>query len=638
MFKKTRLLFAVALSALFLVIGSAAAQKISQPDSIAHVDRQTTGNLVGLNVTNYGFLGNDLLTRDPSMEYPLGSQVDHLIHAGLWVGAIDFSSMDTSGTTVLDTLVTTGAVDGYWRTGGTIATEFTPRTRSILERSNLINKPTYSPDAVSEQDFICTFDDLEPIPRMTGEPHTPMGIRVTQRTYLWSSVLADAFVIVSWEIENVGDFSLIDLYLGMYAQMVSGYKGGFETWPASGWFYHNKIHYDEDLHLGLEHHTSFGGGSAPYWAGVKYLGAKPEPDSARVIYNCWAWNGPGNTLLDEDVEKYLHMSNGDVDDAETMLVGIHSPVMMLSVGPYRNLRPGESVQVDFAFAGGTSHGDIRENAKWAQLAYDHDYILPSPPPSPRLVVRPAKHSLNLWWDRVPESTVDPFDGREDFEGYRVYVTRKQGALAEDFARVMEVDRVDTESGYNTGFGVVLADEPLEVDGISYPYVHTLENLKDGFKYWVAVTSFDQGYVGVPSLESGIPQNRLMGIPGPEPSGRGLDVRVFPNPYHGDAVWDGSRQRESLLWFANLPERATIRIFSLSGDLVDEMDFDGSTYIGENAMALRPGEGQQQVLSGGMCAWDLISRNDQPVASGLYLFAVTDEGTGENFVGKFMVIR
>jgi hypothetical protein len=618
------------LTALPLVLASAAPPAwagAADPDTIAYIDRQTTGNSVGLNVTNYGFLGNDLITRDPSLEYPLGSEVDHLIRAGLWIGAVNVQG---------DTLVTTGAVDGYWRTGGTNVSEFTPRTRSILERSNLIHNASYSPRAVSEQDFLCRFDDLGSKPRPGIEPHRPLGVEVLQTTYLWSSVFADAFVIVRSDIRNVSGSTLTNLYLGMYVQLVSGFKGAFETWPPSGWFWHNRVQYEEDLSLVLEHDATFGGGFAPYWAGMKFLGARPEPAADLVAFNIWHWS-PGNTSLDEDAEKYVLIGNGEVDDAGAIVSG-QSPIELLSVGPFRNFADGDTLEVVFAFVGGTSYEDIRANAEWAQQAYDHDYVLPSPPPSPRLVVRPAKNRLELWWDDSPESVVDPFDGRQDFEGYRAYVTRREGTLAEDYTRVGEFDRADTPVGYNTGLAIVRAPEPLEMDGITYPYCQTLESLKDGFRYWVAVTSFDQGSPVMPSLESGVFQNRTMAVPGPSSADRRPEVTVFPNPYHGDAVWDGARERERLLWFANLPDRATIRIYTLGGDLVQSVEFDGASYSGEDITALRAGEGERQAFSGTMYGWDLISRNDQPVASGLYLYTVTDRASAETSVGKFMVIR
>src|SRR5262245_8614506 len=60
-------------------------------------------NLMSMNVTNYGFLGNNFTVRTPSMEYPVGTGHEHLVRGGLWVGA---RTVDT------DRGVTTGAKAG----------------------------------------------------------------------------------------------------------------------------------------------------------------------------------------------------------------------------------------------------------------------------------------------------------------------------------------------------------------------------------------------------------------------------------------------------------------------------------------------------------------------------------------------
>ena len=106
--------------------------------------KQTDGNAIGLVITNYAFFGNNFVTRAPSMEYPLGTEIDHLIRAGFWVGAINAEG---------DTVVSTGSVSGYWGTGTATATEYTPQQK-LRERSNLITSRSYSKDAISEQDFI----------------------------------------------------------------------------------------------------------------------------------------------------------------------------------------------------------------------------------------------------------------------------------------------------------------------------------------------------------------------------------------------------------------------------------------------------------------------------------------------------
>jgi hypothetical protein len=75
-------------------------------------------------------------------------------------------------------------------------------------------------------------------------------------------------------------------------------------------------------------------------------------------------------------------------------------------------------------------------------------------------------------------------------------------------------------------------------------------------------------------------------------------------------------------FRNLPQDAgTIRIYTLAGDLVEEIQFDGRT-------------GQ------GTVEWDLVSRNGQDVTSGVYLYSIeTDTNSAyPRNIGKFVIIR
>jgi len=611
--------------------------KAAAADTFAYVDRITDGNLLGLNITNYGFFGNDFVTLDPSMEYPLGSEVEHLIRAGLWVGAISVMG---------DTLVTTGTVDGYWRSGGSAQTEFTPRTRFIRERSILIFRNTYHPDAVSEQDFYCVYDDMsiKPPRSSVAETHRPMGIRVVQNSYLWSYEFANSFVIVSFDITNVSENTLTNVYLGMYGEMASGWKGAFETWPPSGWFHNKLLDFDEEHRFCAEHRTNFGNGTAPYYGAFKHLGSTPEPDDpplghSSVSFRWWDWD-PGSTDRDQDAERYAIMASGEIMSTEDIgHEGTDDPVEIVCVGPYKSLPPDSTINFVFAFLGGRDLDHLRTSSVIVQEAYESNYVIPGPPFSPRMVIAPRKNALDVYWDDSFEGLPDPADSTLfDFEGYRIHVSRRAGAEDEDFVLVKEFDMPGNGIGYETGFDDVRLDVPVVIDGIDFEYCYTIDTVKDGFEYWVSVTAFDTGTEKIGSLESGIKQNLTMAVPGSSAEPNPRKVLVFPNPYHGDAVWDGAREREAYLWFANLPERALIRIYSLSGDLIDEIDFNGETYDAGNISAIRSTAGESLSFSGGMCAWDLISRNDQPVASGLYLFTVSDRGTGEAFVGKFMVIR
>jgi hypothetical protein len=79
-------------------------------------------------------------------------------------------------------------------------------------------------------------------------------------------------------------------------------------------------------------------------------------------------------------------------------------------------------------------------------------------------------------------------------------------------------------------------------------------------------------------------------------------------------------------FHNLPERCTIRIFTIAGELVQIIEHEiGSK--GWRGPAIE--------------AWDLRTYNNQEVAFGIYIFHVEAEGTnGKTFseLGKFAIIR
>ncbi len=113
------------------------------------------------------------------------------------------------------------------------------------------------------------------------------------------------------------------------------------------------------------------------------------------------------------------------------------------------------------------------------------------------------------------------------------------------------------------------------------------------------------------------------------------VYVVPNPYKGGAQWDLVPREEdpsgTKVTFHNLPAtKGTIHIFTLAGDLVRNIPFDGTS----------PPDlqfGKSPVTSGlGEVSWNLISRNGQKIVSGIYLFSV-DSDLGRD-VGKFVIVR
>lgn len=617
--------------------------------AVRYVARLADRNRVGLTVTNYGFLGNNFTSRSPSFEFPLGSGLEHMSRGGLWVGAL---ALDEQGAF---TGVSTALVDAAQGGASGAETEFTPLGDAIVERSRILNSRFWSPLAVSDQDLVCEYTDAVPKPASGNqlERHRPLGIRVRQQQLSFTLRAADAFVVTRFTVVNDGA-PLRDVWLGCYAQLASGDKDLYTTWPPSAssgpgsWYYKTHIEYDaprrfyqESYCLGPPYPAGCAASVVPAWAGVKLLGVTPGGIADRQVnWRWWAFS-LGDTTRDEDADKYRLMSTTQVDDPAGCQPGTQcSPIQMSAVGPFDRLEHGDSLTFDVAFVGGADQAELLRNADYAQFAHDLDYRLPSAPPSPRVHVETSHQRVTVWWDDSPESASDPTSpapGGRDFEGYRVHLGLDQQAPTP----LAQFDLRDT-TGFDTGLEPALAPEPLVRDGVVYRYRHRIDGLKDGFRYWGAVTSYDTGDPSIESLESGLGQNKFLVIPAAnEQEARG--VVVFPNPYRVHAAWDaGAVARDRVVWFTGLPRRCSIRVYSLAGDLVASHEFNADTYRTENVRGVwtpeRNPDTGAPALSGGTFAWDLVTQRGQAAASGLYLWTVEDRDGGATQRGKLLIVK
>ncbi|MEW6412378.1 MAG: hypothetical protein AB1483_07880 [Candidatus Zixiibacteriota bacterium] len=170
----------------------------------------------------------------------------------------------------------------------------------------------------------------------------------------------------------------------------------------------------------------------------------------------------------------------------------------------------------------------------------------------------------------------------------------------------------------------------------FEYEVFIENLLPTVPYYVNVTAFDFGSpeAELESLESSVTIGAQVAYPDVtalEAEQKNLKVYVYPNPYRSDADYrdlgfegrtqtDRPDDRVRAIHFANLPARCTIKIYSLDGDLVRELEHDVNPYD--------PTASHE--------TWNLITRNTQMVASGLYYWTVESPGR-ETQVGKLVII-
>jgi hypothetical protein len=660
------------------------------------------GSKVHMTMTNYGFYGNNYFSRDASLEYPANRGYEHLVRGGLWVGA---KAQDVSEFTG----VTTGTVDAAQGATSPGSTEFTPGGREVLRRSTLLNSEFFSRSAVSELDVVSDFDDLTPTTAdNNSEAHRPLRIAVHHENYQWSFGLFQHCLFFHIEIKNTGAL-MESVWVGIYSEFASGNKGGYVNWPPSagdpsglGFFYRRKwVQADDSLKLVREHYCAEGPAPdacqlqvAPYWIGLRYLGSRGvAQDTTTRKLTLAGWNYfPGLADRNQDIERYALMNSGkwetfNVDSLQPhgIATGSPDPIVLFSVGPFPSVPRNSTVSADFAIVGGAEIKEIQRNSKFAQFAYDNNYVVPVPPPSPRMHVVSRDNALDIYWDNSSEQACDVTSiPRRDFEGYRVYIGEDPDTLARVAQFDSNVAPGDT-SGFNTGFpmpvprihrdsllttgekimlphyaefnelrcdSVCQRDSvtcelrcdpvPCVLDTTRYQYKYTVGNLRNGFKYYVAVTAYDLGNTQIEPLESGFDQNRVVVVPGPAPGeARAQKPVVFPNPYRVEARWDqGQNVRDHYLWFAGLPARCKIKILTLSGDLVFEKDFDGATYQGEGARGIfNPSQSLgPPVLSGATFGWNMITTEGQAVATGLYLFSVEDRATGDRTIGKFLIVK
>lgn len=169
--------------------------------------------------------------------------------------------------------------------------------------------------------------------------------------------------------------------------------------------------------------------------------------------------------------------------------------------------------------------------------------------------------------------------------------------------------------------------------------------RKGIEYYLAVTAYDRG---IPSqdlnfLETGRDKDANMKVffPGTLAKENMDNIYVIPNPYIGSSKFDGRREgdekgdKSRRIWFVNLPMECTVRIYTLAGDLVKELHHNGAHMTDILTISKADSQG---ISASGMHEWDLLSKNRQIIAPGVYLYSVENKADNKIKVGKFVIIK
>lgn len=161
------------------------------------------------------------------------------------------------------------------------------------------------------------------------------------------------------------------------------------------------------------------------------------------------------------------------------------------------------------------------------------------------------------------------------------------------------------------------------------------NAFNGFTYQYVVTTFDRSYK-VRSHAQGLikydnctvtqgvafpcPSNIVTAATQVSPQNTMREIYAVPNPYRtGSTQFSAPNYHnypDNKVRFVNVPSDCEVRIYTLSGDLVQTLQNRGGT---------------------GVVEWDARNRGGEDVSSGVYIFRV-EKDTGESMYGRLVVIR
>ncbi|NQU67812.1 MAG: hypothetical protein HQ510_07720 [Candidatus Marinimicrobia bacterium] len=101
------------------------------------------------------------------------------------------------------------------------------------------------------------------------------------------------------------------------------------------------------------------------------------------------------------------------------------------------------------------------------------------------------------------------------------------------------------------------------------------------------------------------------------------IKVVPNPYFGAVSWEGLNTYSSgrgprEIQFRYLPADCTIRIYTISGELVKKLD-------------------HHEAINNGMEPWDMLTKDNLSASYGVYIYHVDAPGIGTH-IGKFAIVK
>lgn len=610
-------------------------------------------------VTNFGKAGDDAYqNRSPSCDYPGGSGNSYLYRGSVWIGA---------------------KVDGVVHVTMPEDLEWTPIDYVHIDSVN---------SKRADQETWTKYYDVKS-PLATG--HVPLGVEVTERTYAWGDALRGDFIIYEFTIKNVGIDTDGDGYPDTPRDLEEFYftyrldadVSKKPEWPTESVFT------NQDDHAGVN--SSWGildlfpgwrevaGGfltddladstlmfmwdgdnptvpadngedddtgnpavdgklQSPGYIGFKILKTDPPTFKPTSFHTNHIYNDPNTDQ--EAYDRMMKPKEFEADGPSGVLVhpqtGKPFPNdyrAILTLGPLDTLKYGDSVVVTAAMGVGSDPDSggvysLMKLVKIMQIAqymvdidYDKNRIKVAPAPSNFVVKEKYDEKgrtvgLRIIWDKASEDSIN----YPDFYGYRIFKRIKGQPEFEEWTQIAEYLK-DGQSPW--------PPPTSPEDDNFYEFVDT-DRIINGFEYEYRIQTVSNNLAfGIITKETStkiVPANAV--------ASDLSRVKVVPNPYIGSAIWNNPQPSEDFPWehrlqFINLPADATVKIYTL------DLDFVAEVKAGQTAQKIEGGIAVTGAKS--VAEWDLVTRNFQEAAPGIYIYVVESPSAGKK-TGKFVIIR
>lgn len=259
--------------------------------------------------------------------------------------------------------------------------------------------------AISQQMYSCEYWDYTPEAQRFYPRHRPLGIRVQQQSYAWSTTGANEFVGFDFKVVNDGFEMLRQVYLGFFGDSDVGPTntnlrstddgGGYYATDTT--FVDQTVTYscrqagsgatkncaDRKVPLSIcymydipDNGSTARGGDAPGYFGLMLLDHTTDPLGARApstarVHTAQFFDGSarypdGDPVIDSQRYEVLQAGSapvGSIDDPDDYRY-------CLSVGPFPEMAPGDELRLQVAFVIGMGKTGMITNALTARRVYD----------------------------------------------------------------------------------------------------------------------------------------------------------------------------------------------------------------------------------------------------------------------------